>query len=229
MRRGWVIDLEKCIGCRSCMVACKQHNAQPRKTWWNRVFTPGSAEHMVSPDAHGGEFFLPVTCQHCSNAPCVKVCPVNATYRTDDGEVLIDFDRCIGCRYCINACPYGVRQFNWEDPATIHRREDYQAGYTYGYPGDFHLKGRKIYTPVRKKGTTEKCHFCVHYKDEGLDPACVRGCPGNARFVGDLEDPQSEVSRMIRDRGGFTLLPHKGTQPGCYYLPPKRKEGEHHD
>lgn len=96
MRRGWVIDLEKCIGCRSCMISCKQHNGQPPGIWWNRVFTPGSKEHMVAP-VKGKEYFLPVTCQHCANPPCVKVCPVDATYKSEDGAVLIDFERCIGC------------------------------------------------------------------------------------------------------------------------------------
>ena len=119
MKMGMVIDLEKCIGCRSCMVACKQHNAQPPQTWWNRVFTPGSHRHLTPP-AKGVEFFLPVHCQHCENAPCEKVCPVGATYHAEDGAVLIDYERCIGCRYCMAACPYGVRQFNWEDPEKAH-------------------------------------------------------------------------------------------------------------
>ncbi|MBF0316050.1 MAG: 4Fe-4S dicluster domain-containing protein [Oligoflexia bacterium] len=223
MRRGWVIDLEKCIGCRSCMVACKQHNAGPRGTWWNRVFTPGSSEHMI-PSPQGKEYFLPVTCQHCKNAPCVRACPVDATYHQSDNSVLIDYDRCIGCRCCVTACPYGVRQFNWEDPEKIHAREEQSVpDYRYGYPREFYKDGRLVYMPVRYKGITEKCHFCVHYQEEGLDPACVRCCPGNARYVGDLDDPMSEVSRLIRDRDGFTLIPEKGTDPSCYYLPPKRK------
>jgi molybdopterin-containing oxidoreductase family iron-sulfur binding subunit len=184
---------------------------------------------MIAPDL-GGEYFLPVTCQHCKNAPCIKVCPVNATYRDkDDGTVLIDYDRCIGYRYCISACPYGVRQFNWEDPLKVHERSGYAKGYSYGYPRDFKHKGRLVYSPKRKKGTTEKCHFCTHYKAEGLDPACVRGCPGKARFVGDPDDPNSEVSRLIRDRNGFPLLPEKGTEPSCYYLPPRRKETNAYD
>jgi len=228
MRRGWVIDLEKCLGCRSCTVACKQHNGQPAGTWWNRVFTPGSSEHMV-PQREGEEYFLPVTCQHCKNAPCVKVCPVNATYHLEDNSVVIDFERCIGCRYCISACPYGVRQFNWEDPERVLERAEYAEGYRYGYPHDFRYEDRLVYTPVRPKGITEKCHFCVHYNAEGLEPACVRGCPGNARFVGDLDDPESEVSKLIRDRQGFTLLPEKGTDPSCYYLPPRRKETADYD
>jgi len=228
MRRGWVIDLEKCIGCRSCMVACKQHNGQPPGTWWNRVFTPGSRENQVAPEK-GKEYFLPVTCQHCANPPCVKVCPVDATYSTEDGTVLIDFERCIGCRYCISACPYGVRQFNWEEPKKTLYKAGYVENYTYGYPKDFRKDGRLVYMPVRFKGITEKCHFCVHYYEEGLEPACVRGCPGGARFTGDLDDPESVVSKLIRDRDGFNLLPEKGTKPSCYYLPPRRKENLSYD
>ena len=223
MRRGMVIDLEKCIGCRSCAVACKQHNAQPAGNWWNRVVTPGSDHHLTAPDT-GNLYFLPIHCQHCQNAPCVKVCPVGATYQTDDGIVLIDYERCIGCRYCMAACPYGVRQFNWESPKTSMKRYEYQDGYTFGYPEPFRLDNRLVYSPVRIKGVVEKCHFCVHYQEQGLDPACVRACPGKARHVGDLDDPDSRVSRMVQKMNGFTLLPEKGTKPNVYYLPPKRKE-----
>ena len=223
MRRGMVIDLEKCIGCRSCVVACKQHNAQPAGNWWNRVFTPGSGRHLTPP-AKGMEYFLPVHCQHCQNAPCEKVCPVGATYRSEDGTILVDFERCIGCRYCMAACPYGVRQFNWEDPKKTMKEYEYQDGYTYGYPNDYRLKGRLVYMQSRFKGVVEKCNFCVHYLDKGLDPACVRGCPGKARHVGNLDDPNSNVSRMIREKNGFELLREKGTKPNVFYLPPKRKE-----
>ena len=117
MRRGMVIDLEKCIGCRSCAVACKQHNAQPAGSWWNRVVTPGSDRHLTA-SAPENLYFLPIHCQHCQNAPCVKVCPVGATYQTDDGTVLIDFERCIGCRYCMVACPFYVPAFEYEKAFT---------------------------------------------------------------------------------------------------------------
>lgn len=222
MRIGMVIDLEKCIGCRSCAVACKQHNAQPPGNWWNRVFTPGSGYHLTAPIA-GMEYFLPVSCQHCDNAPCEKVCPVGATYYSEDRAVLIDFERCIGCRYCMAACPYGVRQFNWESPEKAHKKVEYLNNYSYGYPKKHYKDGRLVYTPLRPKGTAEKCTFCVQYRDAGQSPACVRACTGKARVIGDLDDPDSEVSRLIRDRGGFRLLPEKGTKPKVYYLLPKRK------
>ena len=129
MRVGMVIDLEKCIGCRTCAVVCKAHNAQPPGSWWNRVFTPGSHRHLTPPPHRGTEYFLPVSCQHCDNAPCEKACPVGATYRAEDGAVLVDYERCIGCRYCMAACPYGVRQFNWESGARAHRRGGFAMPY----------------------------------------------------------------------------------------------------
>lgn len=222
MRLGMVIDLDKCIGCRSCAVACKSHNAQPPGTWWNRVFTPGSEYHQtaVGKDGHFQMNFLPVSCQMCDNAPCQKVCPVGATYTDERGVVLVDYDRCIGCRYCIAACPYNVRQFNWEDPKKAKERAGYKEGYDYGYPGDVRDKeGQLVYTPNRPVGVVEKCTFCFQYTSQGELPACVRACPSKARIFGDLDDPDSEVNRLIRDRQGIRLKEELGTQPKVYYLP----------
>ena len=222
MRMGMVIDLDKCIGCRSCAVACKSHNAQPPGTWWNRVFTPGSSFHQaaVGDGEHLQMNFLPVSCQMCDNAPCEKVCPVGATYTDERGVILIDYDRCIGCRYCIAACPYNVRQFNWEDPKKAKERAGYKEGYDYGYPADVRDKGGQlVYTPNRPKGTVEKCTFCFQYTSQGELPACVRSCPSKARIFGDLDDPDSEVNRLIRDRQAFRLKEDLGTQPKVYYLP----------
>lgn len=223
MKLGMVIDLDRCIGCRSCMISCKSHNAQPPGTWWNRVFTPGSKWHQsgVGKDGRMQMSFLPVSCQMCDNAPCQKVCPVGATYTDERGVVLVDYDRCIGCRYCITACPYGVRQFNWEDPEKAKARVGYQEGYDYGYPFDHKDDGRLVYTQNRPKGVVEKCTFCVQYTTEGEDPACVRSCPANARIFGDLEDPDSEVGRLIRERHAVRLLEELGTSPKVYYLLPR--------
>lgn len=223
MKLAMVIDLDCCIGCRTCAVACKEHNSQPPGTWWNRVFTPGSKEHQI-PLAKDGEaqmYFLPVSCQMCENAPCEKVCPVGATYTDDRGRVLVDYERCIGCRYCMAACPYGVRQFNWEDAKKAKEKAGYMEGYDYGYPFEHRDgSGRLVYTPDRPKGVVEKCTFCVQYTDQGEPPICVQACPAGARFFGDLDDPQSEVSRLVRGRQAFRLKEELGTKPKIFYLPP---------
>ncbi|HET7636754.1 MAG TPA: 4Fe-4S dicluster domain-containing protein, partial [Candidatus Limnocylindria bacterium] len=143
-------------------------------------------------------------CQHCDNAPCVKVCPVGATYRRDDGVVMMDSTRCIGCRYCMIACPYGARVFNWGEP---ERPNGLETGMV----------------TARPVGTVEKCTFCVHRLAEGQVPSCVWSCPAGARVFGDLDDPDSRVARLIRDRGGEMLLEEKGTQPKVRYLPQRRR------
>jgi dimethyl sulfoxide reductase iron-sulfur subunit len=222
MRLGMVIDLDKCIGCRSCTVSCKAHNAQPPGTWWNRVFTPGSTFHQnaVEKNGHFQMNFLPVSCQMCDNAPCEKVCPAGATYTDERGVILVDYERCVGCRYCIASCPYNVRQFNWADPQKVKKRAGYKTDYEYGYPAQIRDKnGRLVYIPNRPIGIVEKCTFCFQYTSKDELPACVRSCPSKARIFGDLDDPESDVNRLIRDRQAFRLKEELGTQPKVYYLP----------
>jgi molybdopterin-containing oxidoreductase family iron-sulfur binding subunit len=200
-----VVDTERCIGCWSCAVICKSENRVPVGTWWNRILTDGEA--LDTPRIEHGEpamHWVPLACQHCANAPCVKVCPVQATYQRDDGVIMQDPDRCIGCRYCMISCPYGVRTFNW-GPAV--------------HPIDVPM-GMVEARPV---GTVEKCTLCVHRQAEGQVPSCVWSCPAGARVFGDLADPDSRVSRLIRDREGEALLEEVGTQPSVSYLPPRRR------
>ncbi len=202
---GFAIDTVRCIGCHTCSTACKLSNNLPIDIWWNRVLTEGG-EAMDTP---GGEWpnnhmrFLPVSCQHCENPACVKVCPVGATYKDPEtGVVRQDYDKCIGCRMCMAACPYtGVRSFNWEEPA-------YHIGHAVGDTN----------SPSHQKHVVEKCTMCWPKLARGEEPACVSVCPAIARFWGDLDDSDSEVSRLIRDREAMQLLPEKGTKPSVYYL-----------
>lgn len=205
MRYAMAIDLKRCVGCHTCSVACKVANNLPNEIWYNRVLTVGG-EAM---DTAAGTFpnnklqFLPVNCQHCENPACVKACPVGATYkREEDGIVIQDPDKCIGCRYCMVACPYnGVRQFNWKKPE---------------YYIDFPLGDENALQ--NQYNTVSKCNFCAHRLAEGKVPACMELCIGRARYFGDIDDPNSEVSKAIQGRSYFHLLEEKGTKPSVYYL-----------
>ena len=205
MKYGMVIDLKRCFGCRTCEIACKSANNVPKGVSWNRVLTEGSGV----PDSPSGTYPnckvqpFPVSCQHCENPACVKVCPVGATYQDPDtGVVRQDYDKCIGCRMCVAACPYtGVRSFNWEEPA-------YALDYA---TGDADV-------PVHQKHVVEKCTFCYQRLARDEKPACMVLCPGRARHYGDFDDPESEVSKLIASRPYKQLLPEKGTKPSVYYL-----------
>jgi molybdopterin-containing oxidoreductase family iron-sulfur binding subunit len=227
-RWGMVIDQSRCVGCWTCAVACKEINNQPLGFWWNRVLTAPPASDAKAPasdnvDVPAGEFpnvslaYQPTACQHCENAPCVKVCPVGATFRRDDGVVLIDYDRCIGCRYCIAACPYGVRVFNWGD---AKHTEDFPVGYAEDYRSD----GRLVFTPERPRGVVEKCTMCVELLDAGQEPFCVEQCPAGARIFGDLDDPNSAVSKLVNEEGAQRLLDELGTKPDVFYQPATRRD-----
>lgn len=204
MHYGMAIDLQLCFGCTECAVACKSNNNLPNKMWWNRVLTDGGDY----PDTAKGTYpnltmaHYPVSCQHCANPACVKVCPVGATWRDEKtGIVMQDVDKCIGCRMCMGACPYGARVFNWEEPA---------------YAVDFPLGDADA--PKHVAGVVEKCTFCGNRIARGEVPACMEHCPGRARHWGDLDDPDSDVSRAITGRTTVRLLEDKGTDPSVYYL-----------
>ena len=204
-RLGFVIDTKRCIGCHGCTIACKVENNVPDDVLWNRILTDGG-ESMDTPS---GVFpnvkmsFVPVNCQHCENPACVKVCPVGATYKDPEtGAVRQDYDKCIGCRMCMAACPYtGVRSFNWDEPK---------------YSVDHAVGDADV--PLHQKHTVEKCTMCWHRLANGLQPACIEVCPGIARHFGDFNDPDSEVSKLIRERKVMQLLPEKDTKPSVYYL-----------
>lgn len=204
-RLGIVVDLSRCMGCHTCAVACKIENNLPKKNWWNRILTEGGK----APDSPGGIYpnvsrsYYTLSCQHCENPACTRVCPVGATYkREEDGVVFQDYDKCIGCRMCMAACPYtGVRSFNWEEPQFS---QDFAVG--------------DVDIPMHQKHVVEKCTMCSHRLARGEEPACIDACPAIARYWGDLNDPTSEVSQLVVSRQHKQLLPERGTNPSVYYL-----------
>src|SRR3990170_381622 len=194
-RYGMVIDLDRCMGCRACMEACKVENNTPQGSYFMYVFRFEDGEYPAARVS-----FMPRPCMHCDNAPCVKVCPVGARYKRHDGMVATDWDRCIGCRYCEVACPYGVNSFNWKRP-----HDNYYVDWddpdlmplTDGATppwhnpdlvGEFGPERRRIAGGGRARGVMEKCTFCVHRVEKGLQPACVVNCPMRALIFGDLDD-----------------------------------------
>lgn len=213
---AYALDLSRCIGCRRCVHACVKENNQSRspEIQWIRVLemekSKGIDLHHADPyyDAETvprpGHFYMPVACQHCRNAPCVKSCPVGATWQEPDGIVVIDYDWCIGCRCCMASCPYGARRFNWADPQLP--AEDMNP--------KTHLLGNR----PRPKGVVEKCTFCIHRVREGLYPACVEVCPVGARKFGNLNDPQSEIRYVLENKRVFVLKSELNTRPRFYYF-----------
>jgi Fe-S-cluster-containing dehydrogenase component len=211
--RKWVmvIDLAKCDGCGHCTQACGKMHFIPPDRQWIPVLVMRDAEASAP-------YYFPKPCFHCDVPPCTKVCPVDATYKTQDGTVLIDNDRCIGCRFCIAACPYGVRVFNWGRPS--NDPEAAARGYSpeWGYP--------------RQMGTVEKCDFCPEHAAVGELPGCSAACPMGAIYFGDQnEDAVTNslgqtvrFSQLLTDRAGYRHLEELGTKPRVYYLPPVNRQ-----
>lgn len=199
-RYAMVIDRKRCVGCDACAISCKQTNGTGPGVFWSRVL---KTEEGVYPSAR--QKFTPVLCNQCENPSCVSVCPVGATYKREDGIVAVDSDRCIGCRYCIAACPYEVRNLV----------KDNETGY-YGELGLTPFEAARYSEHV--PGTVEKCTFCSERVDEGKQPACVQCCPSRARIFGDLDDPESEVAKLVADRPTTRLQIECGTEPQVYYV-----------
>ncbi len=202
---GMAIDTKRCIGCHTCSMACKVENNLPNDVWWNKTITVGG-EDMDSPS---GEYpnlkksYLTMACQHCAEPACIAVCPVQATYKDPEtGAVLQDYDVCIGCKTCMGACPYtDVRTFNAEEPQ---------------YHLEFAVGDEAV--PPQQAQTVSKCILCSHRLADGRTPACIEVCPARARTFGDLNDPDSAVSKKISERNAKQLLPERGTNPSIYFL-----------
>ena len=202
-RLAIAINLDRCVGCHTCALSCKMQNNVPEGMLWNRVLTEDCdvMDGALGTYPNVARTFLPVACQHCQNAACQRVCPTGATYKDDKGRVEIDYDKCIGCRMCMAACPYSARTFNWNEPVRA-------TGASYG----------DARVPERGRGVMEKCTLCKERTDEGDEPMCVRCCPADARIFGDLDDPDSAVSRLRREQSAEVLLEEKGTRPQVFYV-----------
>ncbi len=208
---GMLIDINLCIGCRYCTFACQAVNNLAD----DMIYCPVAEETTQS----GDPFFLSRPCMHCQEAPCVHVCPVGATYHRPDGIVAMNYDLCIGCRYCQVACPYEARVFNWREPIELNSKTP-----TFGFPE----------VPNRPRGVVEKCTFCAHRIDPGVEaglvpgvdpgatPACVVACPTNARVFGDLNDHESPIFKALAEAKTIIRLRDElSTEPRVYYVPPQ--------
>lgn len=212
---AYVLNLGRCIGCRKCVYACMKENNQSRdpQIQYIRVMklkkgniNLESSSHDY-PEKEAGDkdyYYMPVQCQQCRNPPCVKVCPVKATWQEKDGIIVIDYNWCIGCRYCEAACPYHARRFNFAKPVIPKEEINENMGYLSNRP--------------RYMGVMEKCTFCLHRTRVGLYPACLEVCPTGARKFGNIRDPKSEVRRIIEQERVFVLKQDVGTLPKFYYV-----------
>lgn len=214
-KRKWcmVIDIRKCVGCDACTISCKAENRLPPGV----VYRPVIKEEI-------GEYpnvrlrFIPRPCMQCENPPCTPVCPVDATYKREDGIVVVDYNRCIGCRYCLTACPYNARssdfgEFYSKGVGFFEELSAYENVPTHEYKEDWERnKGRS------PRGNARKCHFCLHRIEKGLLPECVVTCLGRATYFGDKSDPDSLVSELISQPNVMRLKEELGTDPKVYYL-----------
>ncbi len=210
-----VIDLSRCKNLKKCQSACNHMHHVHSDQNWIKIYPMQDSEKTAP-------YWQPTTCMHCDEPPCVKVCPVDATFKRQDGLVLIDSDRCIGCRFCMAACPYSTRVFNWGDP---------------GVPEELAQKDYNAETSIpQKKGTVGKCDFCPDMTRMGMLPHCVSACPNGVFFFGDMNEdsvtngPETfRFSDLVKDKSGYRLMEDLGTKPSVYYLPPVNRNFKFED
>jgi Fe-S-cluster-containing dehydrogenase component len=224
-RYAMIIDLQSCVGCGACSIACKNENNVPEGFFWSNKITETSG---VFPNVR--YHYIPTLCNHCQNAPCVRGCPTKAMHKLKNGITMHDPKKCIGCKYCEFNCPYGVIYFNWGKPhkfwrdrntaikdCTTSPREEVEkvGGNTIPY---YNPEREETLDGIRHKGVVEKCTFCDHRVRKGRLPYCVEACPADARIFGDLEDPKSQVRYLLGKYHPFRLKEHLGTEPHVFYI-----------
>ncbi|OIO07090.1 MAG: 4Fe-4S ferredoxin [Elusimicrobia bacterium CG1_02_63_36] len=211
---AYALNIGRCVGCRKCVYACMKENNQSREpqVQYIRVLKMKKGSINVESSQHLYEdetvptkdhYYMPVQCHQCRKAPCVKACPVQATWQEPDGIIAIDYDWCIGCRYCMAACPYGARVFNFAEPKIKPEEINTNMSYLGNRP--------------KKKGVVEKCHFCMQRTRKGQYPACVEVCPTGSRKFGNILDPESEISKILETKRVYILKEEVGTLPRFYY------------
>ncbi len=200
MRLGMVINTQRCIGCDACTVACKQQNGTGPGIFWRKVVKTEIGKYPAARYS-----FTPLLCNQCNDPACANVCPTGATQKQANGIVTVDSTKCIGCRYCMAACPYDARTFV----------VDANAAY---FPGKGLTPYEKQMYPNHQSGTVEKCNFCADRVAQGLQPACVLTCPVQAMTFGDLDDPNSEIAKLVAARNPKPLKPEAGTNPSVFYI-----------
>lgn len=212
---GYALNLSKCRGYRECVEGCIRENNQGRDSQMQyiRVLEMNQGDHNLENSNHyydpataptPGKWYLPVQCQQCDNPPCVKACPVEATWKDEDGIVVIDYSWCIGCRMCMAACPYWARHFNWSEPQVPPNQINPVTNYIGNRP--------------RPKGVVEKCHWCTQRTRKGRQPACMEACPTGARVFGNLLDPNSDIRWVLENKVVWRLKEELGTEPKFWYF-----------